>query len=323
MNDPLSMAHSDEKCNKYTREAGKLIPIIDTHQHLWDLSQMSLPWTKNLELMNRSYLMSDYLRDSDGMGIIGSVYMEVNVTPEQRLTEIDQITSHCVSSSNPMKALVISGDPDSNQFNEYLDSVSGNSFIKGLRCVLHMDEREKGSCLRKDFVSGVKELGRRGLLFSICIRPSELDDAVDLAKQCPETVFVLDHCGNADPNIINGESIGREETWGPLYTHTKSGWEDSIGELSSLDNVICKISGIVARSEKGWEADDLAPTINHCLDSFGSERVIFGSDWPVCLFGSDLKGWVTAYRHILSERDTDFQHNAMHGTAERVYKLEG
>ena len=103
-----------------------MIPIIDTHQHLWDLSQISLPWTKNLELMNRSYLMSDYVKASDGMGIVGSVYMEVDVTPEQRLIEIDQITEHCAESGNPMKAMVISGDPNSNQFNEYLDSVSGN-----------------------------------------------------------------------------------------------------------------------------------------------------------------------------------------------------
>ena len=80
MNGLLHMAHN-EKCNRYSREVEKLIPIVDTHQHLWDLSQMSLPWTKNLELMNRSYLMSDYLGDSGGMGIIGSVYMEVNVTP--------------------------------------------------------------------------------------------------------------------------------------------------------------------------------------------------------------------------------------------------
>ena len=283
---------------------------------------MSLPWSKNLELMNRSYLMSDYMKASNGLGIEGSVYMEVDVTPDQRLIEIDQITRNCVASGNPMKALVIAGDPDSNQFNEYLDSVSGNALIKGLRCVLHVDEREKGHCLRKDFIDGVKELGRRGLLFSICIRPSELDDAVSLAKQCPETVFILDHCGNADPNIINGESVGKEETWGLLYKHTKSGWEDSMGELGSLSNVICKISGIVARAELGWTEADLAPTVNHCLDSFGSERVVFGSDWPVCLFGSDLKGWVTAYRHILAERDTDFQHNAMHRTAKRVYSLD-
>ena len=299
-----------------------MIPIIDTHQHLWDLSQISLPWTKNLELMNRSYLMSDYVEASDGMGIVGSVYMEVDVTPEQRLIEIDQITEHCAESGNPMKAMVISGDPNSNQFNEYLDSVSGNDLIKGLRCVLHVDEREKGYCLRKDFVDGVKELGRRGLLFSICIRPSELSDAVKLAKQCPETVFILDHCGNADPNIINGEALGREEYWASLYKHTKSGWEDSMGELGNLSNVICKISGIVARTEQGWTVDHLAPTVNYCLDAFGSERVVFGSDWPVCLFGSNLMGWVTAYREILAERDTGFQHNAMHRTAERVYSLE-
>ena len=299
-----------------------MIPIIDTHQHLWDLSRLSLPWARDLDLMNKSYLMTDYMEASKEMGIVGSVYMEVDVTPEQRFMEIDQVTQHCLASDNPMKAIVISGNPDSNDFNDYLDSVSDYTFIKGVRCVLHVAQREKGHCLQKAFVDGVNELGKRGLLFSICIRPSELDDAVNLAKQCPETVFVLDHCGNADPNIINGEYPGREKNWGSTYKHTKSEWEQSIADLGNLSNVICKISGIVARVEPGWTKGNLAPTIDSCLDAFGCDRVVFGSDWPVCLFGSELRGWVTAYRAILEKRDSDFQHNAMHQTAERVYRMD-
>ena len=317
----LWIARSSDTRSSIWRMSTNMIPIIDTHQHLWDLSRLSLPWIKGLELMERSYIMADYLKASADTGIAASIYMEVDVKTGLRDREIQDVTEHCSRPDILMKGIVISGDPDSLEFDSYLDRHSGNEFIKGVRRVLHVDEARPGHCVTPHFVDGVKELGRRRLLFSICMRPSELHDAIDLAKQCPDTVFVLDHCGNADPYVVNGQrdpgsGPGESDSW---YWHTRQGWIDAITELGLQPNVVCKISGIVARVREDWSAETLAPTIDACLDAFGSERVIFGGDWPVCLNRASLPEWVGAFREVLSRRDVAFQHHAMHANAERIY----
>jgi L-fuconolactonase len=91
--------------------------------------------------------------------------------------------------------------------------------------------------------------------------------------------------------------------------------------LAARKNTICKISGIIARVPKEWNAEDLAPIVNHCLDTFGPDRVIFGSDWPVCLLGAPLKEWVAALRQIIAERPAEEQQKVMAENATAFYKL--
>ena len=134
---------------------------------------------------------------------------------------------------------------------------------------------------------------------------------------------MIDHCGNADPHIVNGEKDPGDENDGSPFWHTHKGWKEDIAALGALPNTFCKISGIVARAQEGRNAETLAPTINHYLDSFGQERVIFGGDWPVCLHGAQLNKWVTAYREILSKRSEIFQKNANYSNAIQLYQLHG
>ena len=298
-----------------------MIPIIDTHQHLWDLQALSLDWVKGNKVMDHSYLMSDYLAASKGTGIEQTVYMEVNVNPECAEDEIKQMSVHCASSETPMKKIVIAGNPLSSEFDIFLNKHTQNQFIRGLRSVLHVPESKPGHCLQTKFIRGIQELGRKGLLFDICIRPAELSDATKLVTACPETTFVIDHCGNADPHVINGEKVLGDDYDGSPFWHTAEGWKEDMAALGALPNTFCKISGIVARAQEGWNAETLAPTINHCLDSFGEQRVIFGGDWPVCLFGAQLNQWVAAYREVLSKRSKFFQNKAMFSNAIQLYQL--
>ena len=300
-----------------------MIPIIDTHQHLWDLKSLSLNWVKGDKVMDHSYLMSDYLEASKGTGIEQTVYMEVNVNPECVEDEIQQMSDHCASSQTPMRKMVIAGNPSSPEFESFLNKHTQNQFVRGLRWVLHIPETKPGHCLQAGFIQGIQEMGRRGLLFDICIRPSELSDATKLVAACPETTFVIDHCGNADPHIVNGEKDLGDAHDGSPFWHTAKGWKEDIAALGALPNTFCKISGIVARAQEGWNAETLAPTINHCLDSFGEARVLFGGDWPVCLFGAPLHQWVAAYREVLSKRSEIFQKKAMYSNAIQLYRLHG
>lgn len=308
--------HSQEKQNV----AADSIPIIDCHQHLWDLEKFKLPWIEPGTLLGRSYVMKDYLAAIEGTGINHAVYMEVDVDPAQQTAEADHLIEICKSGKSPTIAAVISGRPAAENFRDYITPLAKSAYIKGVRQVLHGAGTPAGYCLAEDFVRGIHLLGELGLSFDLCMRPKELTDGVQLAKLCPDTRFIVDHCGNADVKAFFKTGDSRAADMKP--DHDPMAWKRDIGRLAAQENVICKISGIIARVPKEWSADDLAPIVNHCLDAFGPKRVIFGSDWPVCLLGAPLKDWVTALREIIASRPAADQENLLGRNAARFYKLK-
>ncbi len=294
-----------------------MIPIIDTHQHLWDLSRFRLPWLDEVEPLNRSFLPADYAAAAEGCGVERTVYMEVDVAPEQIAAEVDHVGRQCADPADPMAAAVVSGRPADPGFGDWVGRLRDEPHVRGVRRILHADA-PPGTCLQEAFVDGVRQLGDAGLSFDLCMRPGELVDAVSLAERCPGTVLILDHCGNADPNIVAG-AAGPEE--GP-FGHTAGQWRDGISALGQQPNVVCKISGIVARVTEGWSADLLAPTVDHCLDAFPPDRVVFGGDWPVCTLGASLGEWVRALRRIIASRSDEDQRALLHANAGRLYRLD-
>lgn len=295
-----------------------MLPIIDTHQHLWDLTRFQLPWLSGAPALNRSFVLADYAAATAGSNVVQTVYMEVDVAPEQQVDEAEMLIQLCADPATVTAGAVISGRPADPDFVAYMAQFQDQPAIKGVRQVLHVPETPRGYCLSADFLAGVRHLGQLGRSFDICLRPSELADAVKLAKACPETRFVLDHCGNADPNIVNGSA--RPAARDP-FAHTGEQWMDDMADLGQLENVICKISGIVARTQPGWKPADLAPTVNHCLDAFGPDRVVFGGDWPVCTLGASFKEWADALRAIISHRSEEAQRKLLHDNAAAFYGL--
>ena len=298
-----------------------MLDIIDTHQHLWNLDRLNLPWVNRVPELNRSYKFTDYLKEAEISGVTRTVYMEVDAHPVDKQKEIDDITLHCQENSDLMLGMVVSADPGKPGFTEFLGANSGNPFIKGVRQVLHNPEQASKYCLTPEFVQGIRALGKRDLLFDICIRPAELHDAVELCRQVPETTFVLDHCGNADPYVVNGHRKIDSSSSDTTYIHSKESWQKGIFKLGELENVYCKISGIVARAETDWNAQTLAPTVNTCLEAFGEDRVVFGGDWPVCTLGASLSQWIAALKEIVSTRPTVFQEKMFSINAKRLYQL--
>src|SRR5690606_15323058 len=138
------------------------------------------------------------------------------------------------------------------------DQFAKSPHLRGVRQVLHNDDLPPGYCLKQEFVRGVRLLGERGLSFDLCLRPGELSDGARLAEQCPDTKFIVDHCGNADPKAFMPQP---PESPG----HNADAWRRDIDRLASRKNVLCKISGIMARAPRGWTPDHLAPIVNYCL----------------------------------------------------------
>lgn len=292
--------------------------IIDTHQHLWDLNVMSPPWIKGSpEVLRHDFVTADYVKANAGLNV-KAIYMEVDVAPKDHAKEADYIVAQCRAGNTPTIAATIGGRPASDDFETYVKRYAGNGIVKGLRQVLHGDTTPAGYCLSKDFVRGVRTLGKHGLNFELTMRPTELKDAAKLIQQCPDTRFVLDHCGNGDPKAFNpklGPDLKR--------SCTDDEWKRGIDSVAaSRADVMCKISGIVAFVPPGkWHAEDLAPIVNHCLDTFGPDRVFFGGDWPVCLLGSPVRGWVDALKQIVSSRPASEQRKLWSGNASRFYDL--
>ena len=295
------------------------IAMIDCHQHLWDLTKFKLPWIKTGTLLGRSYVMDDYLKAIAGTGIERAIYMEVDVDPSQQQAEAEHLIEICKAGKSPTRAAVVSGRPADEKFGEYARQFKGSPFVKGIRQVLHGSSTPPGFCLREEFIRGMKTLGGLNLSFDLCLRPAELADGAKLARQCPETRFILDHCGNADPKAFFKPGDSRLVDAKP--DHDADAWKRNIALLAAEPNILCKISGIIARAPKEWSADDLAPIVSHCLESFGPERVIFGSDWPVCLLGAPLHEWVAALKSIVASRPQAEQKALFSQNAIRFYGL--
>jgi L-fuconolactonase len=280
------------------------MPIVDTHQHLWDLKKFRLPWIKKGSVLDRSYVSSDYAAAVKGLGVVQAVYMEVDVDPTQQVAEAEYVSDLCKKGDTVTKAAVISGRPASEGFAKYLARFKGNPYIKGLRQVLHGPSTKAGYCLQKSFIKGVQLLGEKGLSFDLCMRPGELPDATKLIDACSDTRFILDHCGNA-----------------PLKDHDQ--WKKDIADLAKRKKVMCKVSGIVASATPGkWTADDLAPAIKHTLAVFGPDRVMFGGDWPVCLLAATYAGWVKALKEIVADRKLEERKKLFHDNAVKFYGLK-
>ncbi len=282
------------------------MPIIDTHQHLWDLKLFRLPWIKPGSPLNRSYLPADYDATVKGLNVVKSVYMEVDVDPAQQTAEAEYVTALCQRPDTVMVAAVVSGRPASDAFGKYLDQFRGNSRIKGIRQVLHGPTTPAGFCLDPQFIKGIRLLGERGLSFDLCMRPDELLDAAKLAQECPGTRFILDHCGN-----------------GPVFAD-RTKWEKGIAEVARMKNVVAaKISGIIVQTEgRKWSPDDLAPVIRRTMKVFGPDRVMFAGDWPVCTLGATYRQWVEALKTIVRDRPEEEKRKLFHDNAMRVYGLE-
>jgi L-fuconolactonase len=284
----------------------KTIPIVDTHQHLWDLKRFQLPWLEKNKKLARSFVMKDYLTATAGLNVVKAVYMEVDVDPKQQVAEAEYILDICRQDKSPTKAAVISGRPASKEFRQYIMRFKGNRYLKGVRQVLHVPGAPQGLCLSADFQRGLRVLDDMGLSFDLCMRSAELGDAVKLAEALPNLRFILDHCGNAN-----------------VQAKERAQWQRDIARLAKCKNLVCKISGIVAsaRPEK-WTADDLAPIVNHTLDSFGPDRVMFGGDWPVCTLTASFRQWVDALKSIVRQRKAEQQRKLFHDNAVRFYGLK-
>jgi len=303
-------------CHSITHPNKTVMPIIDTHQHLWDLDHFRLNWLDEAPaVLRRSFRLGDYLKATKGLNVVKAVYLEVDVIPSQQNDEARFVTEISKDPKYPTVAGVISGRPENEGFKKYIDQYKDNKHIKGLRRL--METTPSGFCLQPRFIHSVTYLGELNKHFEITIQPTQLNDALSLVKRCPNTRFVIDHCGTADPKAF----LSEKNRGGAMPMHEADQWKADMSRLADQPNTVCKISGIVAHAPNGWTTEHLAPIVNHCLDEFGPDRVMFGGDWPVCLLGARYGEWVSALKEIVSNRPEGERQKLFYRNGTRTYQL--
>ena len=288
----------------------KLLPIVDTHQHLADTGRFKANWTS--PPVPGNYDMKAYLEATAGLNFVKAVYMEVAVPAERRREEALYAIELCKDKTNPTVGAVISGDLQSPDFENYMAEFKDSPYIKGIRGRLPAPEEMNDLVLKN-----VRTLGEMNMSLDFSILPASYPQISKLIKACPGTRFLINHCGNVDPKAFMDPS---KYTGSPM--HEREQWIKDFKDIASSKNVVLKISGIVTRSS-GYpiNAENLGPALNHCLDIFGPDRVMFASDWPWCLKVMGIKPWVNILKTVVKDRPYHEQKKLFHDNAIKFYNI--
>ena len=278
-------------------------PIVDTHVHLWHPKQLRYPWLKDVPNLNRPFLLQDYSDAHQDLNIESIVFVQCDTHPDDGLKETTWVTS--LAAVEPKIKGIVAWAPleEGEQVAPFVEKLAEESLVKGIRRLIQSEDID--FCIQPNFVKGVKTLSRFNLSFDLCIFHPQLSNTISLVEQCPNVQFILDHIGK--PDIKN-------QLFDP--------WKQEITQLASFENVYCKISGLVTEADhNSWTPEDLQPYIEHVLEAFSFDRVIYGSDWPVSTLASDYPRWVQTLKDVVSGCSTDELNKLFHDNAIEFYRL--
>jgi L-fuconolactonase len=273
---------------------------IDAHQHFWDYSAAEYPWIgQGLERLARDYLPLDLTPLLAAEGLDGSVAVQARQSVEESRWLLDLAAAHPL-----VKGVVGWVDLRSDRVGDDLRVLAANPTFVGVRHVVQ-DEPDPRFVLDESFVRGLRQLHRHGLTYDLLLYPHQLPAAIELVGLLPEQPFVVDHL--AKPRIAFGEI---------------EAWEREIRAIARHENVCCKVSGMVTEAARqGWTPDDFTPYLDVVLDAFGPERLMFGSDWPVCLLAGEYADVAAIARDYFSRLTAAEQQMIWGDTAARFYGL--
>jgi predicted TIM-barrel fold metal-dependent hydrolase len=279
--------------------------IVDTHLHVIEKSRLSYPWLASVPALDQDFSYATYEAEAKRCGITDVLHMEVDVAEGDIGREIDMVSELMGRPGSLVRGAIAACRPESPDFPAMLDGVQRNPTVKGFRRVLHVmpDDLSEGATFREN----VARLGGTGLPFDLVVLPHQIPKAIALVDSAPDVQFVLDHCGV--PAIAKGE---------------EHPWAEHVTEIARRPNVAAKISGVVAYADPAtWTVATLRPYVEHVLRTFGWDRVVWGSDWPVVTLGGALSTWVAATHALLAGCSADERAALLHRNARRIWRLPG
>jgi L-fucono-1,5-lactonase len=277
---------------------------IDSHHHVWDLSVRPQDWIVGQEMrpLMRNFALGDLRPAADAAGIDRSVLVQT-VADLGETPELLQLAA-----TDPSVAGVVGWvDLESPTAEEDLEAHlrrPGAEKLVGIRDLAQY-KPDPDWLARPDVVAGVQMVGRHGLTYDLLTVPAQLPAAITAARACPDVVFVLDHLSK--PRYAEGQMK-------PWATHVRA--------LAELPNVAVKVSGMVTEADwSAWTVADFQPYVDTLIDAFGPARLMFGTDWPVCLLAATYGEVVAAAEELLAGLTAAEREAVFAGTARRVYGL--
>jgi L-fuconolactonase len=268
--------------------------VIDAHVHLWDLARRPLPWTDPFPVLHRSYGPAELRPLLAAGGVDGVVAVHTVADPDE--------TVELLALEDPEILGVVGWVDLTGDVPGQLARLGGR--LVGVRHQLQ-EEPDRGWLSRADVRSGLSAVARAGLAYDVVVSPEQLPLVVDTVRAQPDLRFVLDHAGK--PPLAGGDLTE---------------WAAALTRLAGCPNVAVKLSGLVTEADwTRWTVADLRPAVEHVLAAFGPERVLAGSDWPVCLLAGSYAEVAAATAELIAGLSADERAAVTGGTARRWYGL--
>lgn len=273
---------------------------IDSHQHFWKFDPVRDSWIDDSMLkIQKDFLPEDLLPLLSENKFQGCVAVEAHQSEEQTNFLVD-----LASKNDFIKGVVGWVDLRNKNISERLNHFSDTKIIKGFRHVVQAEADD--FMLRNDFRNGIAALKEFDFTYDILIFHRQLPAAIDLVNRFPEQKFVIDHI--AKPDIKSGDIAS---------------WAKNIKEVSKAENVMCKVSGMVTEADwNNWKPQDLQPYLDVVFENFSTDRLLFGSDWPVCNVAANYSELVTVLEQYMKQFTASEQDKVWFENAKSFYKLE-
>lgn len=273
---------------------------IDSHQHFWKYNEAEYPWIGQGTPLQRDWLPADLEREAAKVQVTGSVAVQARQTLEE-----SRWLLKLAEASPFIKGVVGWVDLQSEKVDEDLAALSSHRRFVGVRHVVQ-DEPDSQFMLKPEFLRGLGKLKPFNLAYDLLLFPKQLPAAIKVVQQFPEQRFVLDHI--AKPLIRAGMLLP---------------WREDIEELAKHSNVFCKVSGMVTEAKhQEWAKEDFRPYLDIVLEAFGEDRIMFGSDWPVCLLAGSYEQVHGLASNYFGQFSAGAQQKFFGGNATRFYQLK-
>ncbi|MEA5138981.1 amidohydrolase family protein [Arcicella rigui] len=274
--------------------------VIDAHQHFWQYDANRHAWiSEEMKVIQRDFLPEDLAPILQKNGINGCIAVQADQTLAETDFLIDLAKKH-----DFIKGVVGWVDLRADDVDDVLEQYAEDKIVKGFRHIVQ-SETDIEFMLRPKFKAGISALGLFDFTYDILIFHDQLDQAIQLVKLFPDQKFVLDHI--AKPDIKSGEFVT---------------WQTNIKKLALHQNVFCKISGMVTEAEwKTWKPTDFKVYLDTVVKAFGTERLMYGSDWPVCLVAATYEEQLGIVSDYFAGFSTLEKKKIMGGNASKFYKI--
>jgi L-fuconolactonase len=260
------------------------VRLVDTHVHFWHPERLKYSWLRDNALLNRPYEVQDYPTPNATAATEALVFVECDADPGQSLEEINFVEEQAQRDAR-VRAIVAHAPLEQGRAVEPLLEriVASSSKVRGIRRILQSLPDPNILLRNPAFIDGVRLLHKFGLHFEITVNHTQMDPVIEFVRKLPEIPMVLDHCGK--PGIRAGHLAA---------------FQRHANELARCPNVHCKLSGLATEADhQRWADEELIPYIDTALQAFGPDRLLYGSDWPVCLLATSVSRWVDVLERAL------------------------